>query len=332
MPRDDETFLQERLAFNVLPTLGQPAPCANSATISFNGTLYGLYTNEEKTNHGYLKRIYPGDSDGDLFKGGETPETNTLGPDWHAAGLLGRARRRLDVRGGRHERGDRRVVGRDADQRRRRLLRRQAQLLSLRLPRQGVPVAGRRRRRQLRLARPERRQPDLLVDHALHTAEAGAALPDRHERSDLARQLHRRDPGHAPPLGRGEDPGLDRRLVGADRRRRRRRSAQGGLRRGSQRRRRRHAAGGERSGGLRRQVPRLRGRQRRRDRRRRRRNRLVQRLQRSERGRSPGAAEICGNGIDDDCNGLVDDGCPSASGAVGTGIGPPAPDAGSPTM
>ena len=23
----------------------------------------------------------------------------------------------------------------------------------------------------------------------------------------------------------------------------------------------------------------------------------------------PGAAEICGNGIDDDCNGLADDGC-----------------------
>ncbi|HVZ86263.1 MAG TPA: CotH kinase family protein [Polyangia bacterium] len=82
MPRDDQTFLQERLAFNVLPMLGQPAPCANSATISFNGTLYGLYSNEEKTNHGYLKRVFPGFSDGDLFKGGYTPETNTLAPDW----------------------------------------------------------------------------------------------------------------------------------------------------------------------------------------------------------------------------------------------------------
>jgi CotH kinase protein/Putative metal-binding motif len=82
MPRDDETFLQERLAFNVLPMLGQPAPCANSGTISFNGTVYGLYSNEEKINHGYLKRIYPGYSGGDLFKGGYTPETNTLAPDW----------------------------------------------------------------------------------------------------------------------------------------------------------------------------------------------------------------------------------------------------------
>ncbi|HXT96197.1 MAG TPA: CotH kinase family protein [Polyangia bacterium] len=82
MPRDDQTFLQERLAFNVLPMLGQPAPCANSGTISFNGTLYGLYANEEKTDHGYLKRVFPGFSDGDLFKGGYTPETNTLAPDW----------------------------------------------------------------------------------------------------------------------------------------------------------------------------------------------------------------------------------------------------------
>jgi CotH kinase protein/Putative metal-binding motif len=82
MPRDDETFLQERLAFSVLRMVGQPAPCANNGTISFNGTLYGLYANEEKTNHEYLKRVFPGFSGGDLFKGGHTPETNTLAPDW----------------------------------------------------------------------------------------------------------------------------------------------------------------------------------------------------------------------------------------------------------
>ncbi|HEY6476429.1 MAG TPA: CotH kinase family protein [Polyangia bacterium] len=81
MPRDDDTFLQERISYNVLPMLGRPAPCANSGTISFNGTLYGLYSNEEKINHDYLKRIYPGYSDGDLFKGGVTAETNTLNPD-----------------------------------------------------------------------------------------------------------------------------------------------------------------------------------------------------------------------------------------------------------
>jgi spore coat protein H len=82
MPRDDETFLQERLAYNIFSgMLGQPAPCANSGTISINGALYGLYSNEEHVNHGFLKRVYPGYSDGDLFKGGETPETNTLDPD-----------------------------------------------------------------------------------------------------------------------------------------------------------------------------------------------------------------------------------------------------------
>ena len=81
MTRDDETFMQERLAFSVLPLLGQPAPCANSATLTINGALYGLYTNEEHVSHSFLKRVYPGDSDGDLFKGGVTPETNTLAPD-----------------------------------------------------------------------------------------------------------------------------------------------------------------------------------------------------------------------------------------------------------
>ena len=82
MPRDDETFLQERLAYNVFSgMLGQPAPCTNSGTISVNGALYGLYSNEEHVNHGFLKRVYPGYSDGDLYKGGEIPETNTLDPD-----------------------------------------------------------------------------------------------------------------------------------------------------------------------------------------------------------------------------------------------------------
>jgi hypothetical protein len=81
MMRDDDTFMQERLAFSVLSLLGQPAPCANSATITINGALYGLYTNEEHAGHGFLKRVYPGDSEGDLFKGGVTPQTNTLAPD-----------------------------------------------------------------------------------------------------------------------------------------------------------------------------------------------------------------------------------------------------------
>jgi hypothetical protein len=45
----------------------------------------------------------------------------------------------------------------------------------------------------------------------------------------------------------------------------------------------------------------------------------------------PGAAEICGNGLDDDCDGVVDDGCPAPAVDAGPAIMPPPPvDAGSP--
>ncbi len=83
MPRDDATFMQERLAFRALSELfGRPAPCANNARLTINGGYYGLYTNEEHVGNSYLRRVFPGESGGDLFKGGYTPETNTLTPDW----------------------------------------------------------------------------------------------------------------------------------------------------------------------------------------------------------------------------------------------------------
>jgi len=83
MPQNDDTFLQERLAFATLAEmLGRPAPCGNSARVSFNGQFYGVYSNEEHVSHAYLKRVFPEAPDGDLFEGGWTPQTNQLAPDW----------------------------------------------------------------------------------------------------------------------------------------------------------------------------------------------------------------------------------------------------------
>jgi hypothetical protein len=78
MPRDDASFLDERLAFNVLPTLGRPAPCTSSAKLTINGSYYGAYANEEHVGNTYLNRVFPGASSGDLFKGGLMPETNKV--------------------------------------------------------------------------------------------------------------------------------------------------------------------------------------------------------------------------------------------------------------
>jgi hypothetical protein len=82
MPRDDATFMQERLAFRALSELlGRPAPCANNARLTINGQYYGLYTNEEHVGGAYLRRVFPGASGGDLFKAGSVAETNTANPD-----------------------------------------------------------------------------------------------------------------------------------------------------------------------------------------------------------------------------------------------------------
>ncbi len=89
MPREDESFLNERLAFNVLPTfLGRPAPCASSAKLTINGAYYGLYANEEHVSHAYIKRVFPEAPDADLWKGGWTAETNTSAPNSARLGMF----------------------------------------------------------------------------------------------------------------------------------------------------------------------------------------------------------------------------------------------------
>ena len=42
---------------------------------------YGLYVSEEHVGGGLLKRVFPGASEGDLFEGGWTPKTNELMPN-----------------------------------------------------------------------------------------------------------------------------------------------------------------------------------------------------------------------------------------------------------
>jgi len=83
MPDNDETFMQERLGFATMAEIfGLPAPCANSARLSINGQYYGLYVNEEHVGGGFIKRVFPEAPTGDLFAGGQDPKTNQLAPDW----------------------------------------------------------------------------------------------------------------------------------------------------------------------------------------------------------------------------------------------------------
>ena len=82
MPQNDDTFMQERLGFTAMAELfGLPAPCANSARVSINGQYYGVYVNEENIGGAFLKRVYPDAPNGDLFEGGRTPKTNESMPD-----------------------------------------------------------------------------------------------------------------------------------------------------------------------------------------------------------------------------------------------------------
>jgi hypothetical protein len=82
MPDNDQTFMQERLGFATMAEIfDMAAPCANSARLTINGQYYGVYVNEEHIGGGYIKRVFPDAPDGDLFSAGRTPKTNELMPD-----------------------------------------------------------------------------------------------------------------------------------------------------------------------------------------------------------------------------------------------------------
>ncbi len=84
MPRNDFTFLQQRVALAWLRgRSGTPAQCANTARLYINGQYYGVYSNVEAQDKGFLKRVYGGDhNDGDLWKGARVITTNEEMFDW----------------------------------------------------------------------------------------------------------------------------------------------------------------------------------------------------------------------------------------------------------
>ncbi|HET6282926.1 MAG TPA: CotH kinase family protein [Polyangia bacterium] len=88
MPRADRTFLRQRLAFAFLRHAAIPAPCANSARLVVNGTFYGLYANTERMDKTFLSRVFPGAAGGDLWDGGQELKTNELTATWDRRNAL----------------------------------------------------------------------------------------------------------------------------------------------------------------------------------------------------------------------------------------------------
>jgi CotH kinase protein/Putative metal-binding motif len=82
MPRSDWTFLHDRLAEHWLRQVGILAPCSASGVLAINGATYGLYSVEEGVGNHVVEQFYPGNAKGDLWKGATEAETNQASPDY----------------------------------------------------------------------------------------------------------------------------------------------------------------------------------------------------------------------------------------------------------
>jgi hypothetical protein len=82
MPRDDWTFMHDRLAHAWFRQVGIAAGCAANAWVEINGSPYGLFVAEENTAKRVIKQFFPDNPGGDLWKGGIQPETNQAMPNW----------------------------------------------------------------------------------------------------------------------------------------------------------------------------------------------------------------------------------------------------------
>jgi hypothetical protein len=76
MPRSDWTFLNERLANNWLRQVGIMAPCAASGKLYINNSYYGVYVTEETKGDHLIKQFFPTPPVGDFIKGGTTATNN----------------------------------------------------------------------------------------------------------------------------------------------------------------------------------------------------------------------------------------------------------------
>lgn len=88
MPRSDWSFLNDRLSHNWLRQAGIMATCANSARVFINGKFYGVYVAEESVNAGVVRHFYPQNGAGNLWKGGYEAETNQMMPNWERLELF----------------------------------------------------------------------------------------------------------------------------------------------------------------------------------------------------------------------------------------------------
>jgi hypothetical protein len=81
MPRYDTSFLYQRLAASAMREMGVGAECANNVRLVVNGNYYGLYTNLEHPDKEYALRLFPEAPQGDLWEDGYLRETNTSSTD-----------------------------------------------------------------------------------------------------------------------------------------------------------------------------------------------------------------------------------------------------------
>lgn len=83
MPRTDYTFIRQRLGLRYLRAAGVPAQCANNARLVINGAYYGLYTNLEHYDKEFRQRVFGhDDDDGDLWEGGRIISSNETTFTW----------------------------------------------------------------------------------------------------------------------------------------------------------------------------------------------------------------------------------------------------------